>query len=362
MVKLRKEQHRVAMVEFRKNRKMQRLQMQNEHRSLEHEMELFVGSMTTAASRSTTKEELGKPSSRRDLLELILEREMLWRENITLRRDILRRDAYLQVVVDAEEAFLEREALLFLPSDLRSGWRVHFGNNVPSFHFHPFTHDEYVTGMKKFDAKVAHAVPSTSFFGNFLGWDVCRAPLITNNNAVFARIQSKKCVNCPIDAFLHLSCVKLKDTIPTIITPIGFGIHQHHKVSTQLLQEFDENSLVFVHHIPGRDKSIRYLYFTRCGQWQQKDGRRTLTWSIVIADSEANCRIRSAEGEEDNVEWVTEGGMHTTLTEVNETSIDVEFDRWGTFHTNEHAEYMMSQWAQYATWWEQSVAPARLIL
>ncbi|OWZ15623.1 hypothetical protein PHMEG_00010698 [Phytophthora megakarya] len=179
--------------------------------------------------------------------------------------------------------------------------------------------------MKNIDAKVAHAVHSTALFGNFLGWDVCRAPLITSNNSGFARIQSKKYMYCPIDAFLLISCVKLKDAIPTIITPIG---------------------LIFT----STTKSARN--YSRV--------RRKYA-GVLIADSEANRHIRSAEGEEDNVEWVTEGGMNTTLTEVNETSIDVEFDRWGTFHTNEHAEYTMSQWAQYATWWEQSVAPARLI-
>ncbi|OWZ05416.1 hypothetical protein PHMEG_00022502, partial [Phytophthora megakarya] len=70
----------------------------------------------------------------------------------------------------------------------------------------------------------------------------------------------------------------------------------------QLLQEFDENVFVFVHNIPGPDKNLRYLYFIRRAQWQLQDGRRSLTWSMVIADSDSNRRSRSVEELQDNVE------------------------------------------------------------
>ncbi|OWY96636.1 hypothetical protein PHMEG_00033049, partial [Phytophthora megakarya] len=106
----------------------------------------------------------------------------------------------------------------------------------------------------------------------------------------------------------------------------------------------------------------RYFYFVRRAQWQLQDGKRKLALSMMIADSSSNKHSRESDELQNNIEWATEGGISVSLTEVDETSIDIVCDRWADCHSKVHAEYMLIQWAQFANWWEQTVAPSSLLL
>ncbi|EEY54830.1 uncharacterized protein PITG_08389 [Phytophthora infestans T30-4] len=142
-----------------------------------------------------------------------------------------------------------------------------------------------------------------------------------------------------------MSYTKQKDLSPMIVTPIGWGLHQRGKASTHVLQDFDQDTLVFARDIPGPEKRIRYLFQVRRAQWELADGRRKLTASLAIIDSDANRR-----------------SIQVSVTEMDENSIKVACDHWASCESKLHAEYLMIQWTQFAVWWEQLTVPSNLLL
>ncbi|KAG1713252.1 hypothetical protein DVH05_000972 [Phytophthora capsici] len=346
--KQRRRQHSAAMVVYRKAKKEEQERTRRELYHLEHQLTQLVKSVRKSAARSSQDQNV-KQTPVEALRSLVAEQEILRNENVALRQEIERHEKF-QSVLEIEKCCKK------LPS---SQWRVNFDRDVPAFHFSPFTRDEFDTGMTHFDLELELSASSLSFVGKFLKWNVHRAPLVTSHSgSTVARVRLTKRVRCSLDNFVGMSYEKVKDSSPIIVSPIGFGIHRRHEVATQLLQKFDKDALVFAHHIPGSEVNLRYIYFVRRVQWQLRDGRRKFELSMSIVDSHYR---RDGEGQHENIEWVEEGGVTISLTEMDGT-VDVVCDRWASCQSKLQADYNMVQWAQYASWWEQTVAPDSLLL
>ncbi|KAF1776220.1 hypothetical protein GQ600_6888 [Phytophthora cactorum] len=68
------------------------------------------------------------------------------------------------------------------------------------------------------------------------------------------------------------------------------------------------------------------------------EGKWKFKFYYFIGDSKVNARSREVEStSQDEVQWITEegGGHSLTLTEVNESSVDVVFDSLGCFESEE---------------------------
>ncbi|KAI9992910.1 hypothetical protein PInf_014848 [Phytophthora infestans] len=351
----KKAKHRQAMIEFRLNKKEKQKRLVAEHERLEREMKTLAGTVRNAVACSNSV------SVTHTLQELEVEREALRTQNLALREEVTRYEKFTTVVLEASEDSTEGEESNLLPSD-ETGWRV--GEGDTSFYFHPFTRDEVDAEMRRFEAELAGGMSSMSLAGTFLGWEVYHAPLIASTldgSRLVARTRVTKRLRCSLDVHTQMSYTKQKDLSPMIVTPIGWGLHQRGKASTHVLQDFDQDTLVFAHDIPGPEKRIRYLFQVRRAQWELADGRRKLTASLAFIDSDANRRSREAETQ-DNVEWATEGGIQVSVTEMDENSIKVVCDHWASCESKLHAEYLMIQWTQFAVWWEQLTVPSNLLL
>ncbi|KAE9038194.1 hypothetical protein PR003_g7242 [Phytophthora rubi] len=348
--------HRAVMVEFRLNKKEKKKKLEAEHQRLEREMKTLVDSARTAAGL----EDGGVSAA---LRELVVEREALQTQNVALREEIKRHEKLQALVHETSEdpTGVEESTLL---SHGESGWRVNFEGGGPSFYFHPLTRDEFDTTMQRFDAELKSGKSSLSMVRTFFGWEVRKSPLVTasDGKSLLVRTRVSKRLRCSLDVHQKLSYTKQKDLSPIIVTPVGWGLHKRTNVSTQVLQEFDQDAVVLAHNIPGPEKDLRYLFQVRRSQWQLQDGRRKLTASLVITDSDANRRSRDAEGFQDGVEWATEGGIYVAITEVDENYIDVVCDHWAACQSELHAEYLMIQWTQFSVWWEQLTVPSNLLL
>ncbi|ETM54121.1 hypothetical protein L914_02496, partial [Phytophthora nicotianae] len=88
-------------------------------------------------------------------------------------------------------------------------------------------------------------------------------------------------------------------------------------------------------------------------------GKRVITYTMRVADSDSNKRSRLAEADE--VQWITEGGAQLTIAEVDGRTVDVVYDHWGGCESELHAQYLFVQWAHYALRWEQMVLPSNLL-
>ncbi|RLN91251.1 hypothetical protein BBJ28_00002685 [Nothophytophthora sp. Chile5] len=119
------------------------------------------------------------------------------------------------------------------------------------------------------------------------------------------------------------------NALPLLVTPESWGYVQRGHVSSQVLQTFDEDAHVLVRNIPGQ-MHLRYINMARRLLGKQADGKRTATYALVIADTEANARSRAAEPPQQGVQWVKQGGNYVKFTEVDETTIDIVTDHWAS--------------------------------
>ncbi|KAG1713253.1 hypothetical protein DVH05_000973 [Phytophthora capsici] len=350
--KQRQKQHSVAMVVYRKAKKEKQQQIRRELHHLERQLKQLVKNVRASAARSSQDQDV-KQTSVEVLRGLVAEQKLLRIENLALREEIGRKETF-RVLLNSEPI---RKELSQIAS---SRWRVEFDRNVPCFHFSPFTRSEFDEKMNQFDLELALSLSSLSFAGEFLGWSVHRAPLATSTlGFTVARVRLAKRVRCPFHIALDISYMKAKDMSPIIVSPVGFGINQCHLVSKELLQEFDQDALVFAHHIPDSEKTLRYICFIRRARWKLQDGRRNFEFSMAIVNSPD---IRDAEGLQENVEWVEEGGMNISMTEVDGTFMDIVCDRWASCQGKLQVDYNMVQWAQYVSWWEQTLGLESLLL
>ncbi|KAL3670332.1 hypothetical protein V7S43_004643 [Phytophthora oleae] len=203
MKKLQKEQHRVTMVIFRKKKKETIQKQQQECRRLEREIKLFVKTARAkVACISVGDSKRASTSTVIKLQKAVVDWKTLSRENRALHDEIERREGFEQAVRKPNQAAIDAETLLLLPVDSQSGHRVCFDHEEPSFHFYPFTKAGFDTGVRNFEAELTKGIQSVSMIGNILGWDVYRAPLVTNDNSVLQRVQLAKRMCYPLDDLL----------------------------------------------------------------------------------------------------------------------------------------------------------------
>lgn len=242
---------------------------------------------------------------------------------------------------------------------------VNFDGGETSFHFHPLTRDDFDATMTRFDAELANGMSSLTKADSVFGWEILKAPLTASSldsKRLLVRARVTKRLRCSLDLFQQALGMQHKYLTPTIASPLGCGLHQRPKVRTEVLQELDEESTVFAHSITGAHKDLYYLFQVRRAQWETQDGRRKLTLSLAVTDSDANRRSRYAEALELSVEWATEGGVHVPVTEIEENLIEVSCDHWASSESKQHVEHLMIQWAQLAIWWEQLAVLSNLLL
>ncbi|KAG6617710.1 uncharacterized protein IUM83_09547 [Phytophthora cinnamomi] len=100
MNKQRKELHRIAMIEFRLNKKHKRKEMQSEHRRLERTMKDLMASVRAAAARVSSG--VISPSSKTTALrELVVTKEFLQKQNAALKEEIKRHEKFRTIVHEA---------------------------------------------------------------------------------------------------------------------------------------------------------------------------------------------------------------------------------------------------------------------
>ncbi|ETM46290.1 hypothetical protein L914_08809 [Phytophthora nicotianae] len=271
------------------------------------------------------------------------------------------------------KAQLERETQEFL-DQIRSneppvlarrdddGWCVQLPNGAPSFYFSPFTWEEFDDILKNNDVVYAERHPCTATVGKILGWTVDYAPLVRNEagTSFVAHARFTRRLRCSLDKAHRILPHLDKNVWPVLVTPRSWGCAQIGSICYQPLQNFNENALIMVGNIPG-EVHLRYIVLARHTREQRPDGRRVDKYILTVADSAANLRNRQAEGEQENVKWVLQGGTYMTITEVDESTIDVVFDQWAECLNEVHGRELYIDWIRFPVGMEQAVSPARLL-
>ncbi|KAG6617403.1 CCR4-NOT transcription complex subunit 1 [Phytophthora cinnamomi] len=352
------------------------LQMRLERQLLEQQIKGQLAALNRSSvvqdNPTSIERELGDAVHR-----LILESDTLRTENTELHEKLQQHEHFQSLVndsaldasmgsehecnsngetIDEASKKLRRRPTLVSSED---GWRVRYPNGEPSFYFHPFTLSEYQDAVASCTDQVDQIIPLT---GRLFGWSVHRAPLTRNTGeeSFHGRMKLTARVACSLDKADAMIEAENLNSWPLVFVPLNWSPAQRSKVSTQVLQSFDANSHVMVHSIPGRVHT-RYFTLVRRRTGVDLNGKRWFGSMLAIKDSQANAKSQAAEEPQPNVKWISQGGICTKFSEVDETTIDVTCENWGQFDCELHAQQVFTHWIEFVCGWSRVMVQSKLL-
>ncbi|KAH7485265.1 uncharacterized protein KRP23_4319 [Phytophthora ramorum] len=363
----RREQQRRRMVRWRQQKKESVASMLQERRVLEKKLyqRLVEARVSADGVVPRTIDEAFRLST--------IELASLERENLVLKDTIRQRMKFENMLDhDTREILAPEKQQTSPPKALtkvksvpqiagKTGWSVQFPSGVPSFYFTPFTREEYDSILDNNDSAYAQRHPCTSTVGKILGWTVNYAPLTPNADGTFmahARFTRRVC--CSLDMAERILPRMDKNLWPVLVTPRSWGRVQSGQTHCQVLQNISKNAHIMVTNIPG-EVNLRYIALARHTRGRSPEGRRVDKYVITIGDSAMNTLNREAEGAQEDVEWILEGGTYITITEVDDETIDVEFDQWAGCLSKMHGRELYIDWVRFPFGLEQCVSSVRLL-
>ncbi|ETP44325.1 hypothetical protein F442_09071 [Phytophthora nicotianae P10297] len=357
--------HREEMVQFRLRKKLQEAELRTQHAQLEQELKHSLAQYKLQSAQGLNAfEEHGEVFTLQiQLRELVVQTETLRAENSTLR-DVVAGHNKLQQEIHSEASRLIRDEEDYALKD--GGWRVCFAEGQPSFHFHPFTKDECAVIIQQYDRAMT-MTRSDGFItvGNLLGWKVERVPLTRHNTGkwMVTRTRFSKLIHCATGASSSTMEKLEAESWPVLTTPeLCPRVHRDNCVSLKL-QEVDEDTVVLVSNTPQFSRGIHLRHLTMMHRRYSTDEeeRRTITYVMVIPDSEANKRSRESEQSRGEVLWVCEGAAYMTLSQIDDSTLRVTYDNCTGCKNELHAQRLLVEWGHEAIRWEQLVTPSRLL-
>ncbi|ETI46474.1 hypothetical protein F443_09136 [Phytophthora nicotianae P1569] len=371
------ELHRKRMLRFRGRRADQKKNMHEECRRLEQELEQRL----TGLSRNGDCTGRGRTAQvQHQMQQLVLERECLREESETLRQELARYQKFTQLVqtskktitptlddtciVDATEPHsavtVRRIDSKWQPIQQEAGHRVYFPTS-PSFFFHPFTMQEFTTVLRRHDDNTATDSSQLAWAGVYLGWSVYHGTVAPGKKWLSSHMRCSKRMECTIDSLVsRLTSEEDGSKWPIMATPSDINVTA--EINIQTVQQLDENKFVLVRNLYG-GVIIRYMCLIEQARLEMVEGKRKFKFYYAIGDSKANARTREVElTSDDNVRWITdEGGYSLTLTEVDESSVEVVFDSLGCFESEQQARGHFIMFGHIVTRWDQLVTSSNLL-
>ncbi|KAK1943021.1 hypothetical protein P3T76_005658 [Phytophthora citrophthora] len=371
-----REQKRRRMVRWRLQKKESVASMLQERRHLERKLHqrLFEARVATDELVPTTIDEAFRLST--------IELASLKRENLVLQETIAQHMKFEAMLdkdtkeilypISEKESALKPATMtttkakaklqpkpLQLPSD--GGWRVHFPNGEPSFYFTPFTRSHFDEILSNNDVAYAQHHPCTAAIGKILGWDVDYAPLATraDGSSCIAHTRFTRQLKCSLDTAERILSHLDKRLWPVLAAQRSWGRTQSGGVQCQVLQSFTKNEHVIAYNIPG-PVNLRYIALARNVRERNSEGKRVDKYILTIGDSKASANNRDVENSQD-VQWVLEGGMYMTITEVDAETINIVFDNWVECLNESHGRELYVDWVRFPFGLEQHVSPVRLL-
>ncbi|KAG7397079.1 hypothetical protein PHYBOEH_001293 [Phytophthora boehmeriae] len=363
--KSRRERQRERMVNWRRNKKAQLVDLNHERQRLERELQLRLASVRTS-SASVHRE--FKSKSQQIFHQVTVETAALKSENLALQEALAQNAKFEELAQQQLQAKdYKHESHYVPPVELEKtaskhqdvlGWRVFFPNDEPSFHFYPFSKAEFENIQKHNGERLKTKNPCVATVGKLFGWTVDYAPLSQGGSSLVAHARFSRHMHCSLDHIARILPSMDKDTWPVAVAPRSCGRAQSGKVCVQTLQSFETHAHVLVCNIPG-DVHLRYIAMARYSREEQADGKRVDTYAIVLVDADPN--TGRSEDSQTEVQWIKKGGTFCTFTEVDETSTDVVYHHWAGCLNESLGRELYIDWIRFAVLMEQYVSPARLL-
>ncbi|KAG2785213.1 hypothetical protein Pcac1_g5198 [Phytophthora cactorum] len=218
-------------------------------------------------------------------------------------------------------------------NDRGGGWWVHFTDGSPPFYFYPFSR-EVADESDPFSPKRARNWPAESPIGTFMGWNLHQTKLVRDGNLPLLRVKLSKQFQCSIEDVYNVTCNQRNVCRPALVVAKYWKFNQRCEVVLQVFK----------------------------AQWELPGGKRKMCFSMTAVDSEDNQRSRDAASLQENVEWLTEGGVMLTLTETDGGDVDAVYEQWAPYESEAQAASLLIQWTQFVIRWEQVALPSNVFL
>ncbi|ETN09805.1 hypothetical protein PPTG_11394 [Phytophthora nicotianae INRA-310] len=363
---LRLKIQRRRMVRWRNERKEELTTIRDEIQRLEGVLEKLLH--TTQARL----DELSPESTSAALYKVTIERAALQRENQQLHEEIrlqldvenkLKRETDKFLSERQEESTVARTSMQ-LAQDIE-GWWVEFPNGEPPFFFSPLSKEEYLGKLKQREIESAERHLYTTSIGNLLGWTVDYVPPFQlASGTTMAHARFSKQLRCSLTEAIDTLIKLYPSWWPMVISPRSWGREQRGDFYCRPLQSFAIDDLIDDHvvvcNIPG-NVHLRYIAVVQNSLTKMPNGRLVARHCIMIVDTDANARIREAEGPQDDVQWVLEGGESCIFTEVGENTINVVYDQWAECLSEAHGRELYVDWIRFPIRLERFIEPARML-
>eukprot|EP00644_Phytophthora_capsici_P008982 jgi/Phyca11/541266/estExt2_Genewise1Plus.C_PHYCAscaffold_60415 len=309
---------------------------------------------------------------------LVLEREVLREESVSLRQEIAKYERFLRIIQTASRqvapavetpkptestctnAIVRCIEARWQAVQEQAGHRVYFDGR-PSFFFHPFSNHEFDDVLRRYDVGSLIDLSQLRFTGKYLGWEIYTRNNLQGKHYLIDHVRCSKTLGKSMDSILN--SMKRDDGSskwPIIPTPRDLGVKA--AISTQTVQSFDETKYVIVLDYSGAIK-IRYLCLIQQSKSQCVNGNRVEKFYFALGDSEANARGRDAElPAENEVYWITEeSGYSLTLREVGDNEVEATFDSLACVKCEEEVQSHFIKFGNVVTRWEQLVMSSNLL-
>ncbi|KAE8998302.1 hypothetical protein PR003_g19157 [Phytophthora rubi] len=107
-------------------------------------------------------------------------------------------------------------------------------------------------------------------------------------------------------------------------------------------------------NIPGQVTNLCYLALALHSRETRADGTRVDKYTMTVAYSDAS--NQASENPQERVQWIMEGGVYVTITEVDGSTIDVVYDQWAGCLSEMHGRELHIDWIRFSVRLEQSFA------
>eukprot|EP00644_Phytophthora_capsici_P013546 jgi/Phyca11/115716/e_gw1.29.331.1 len=351
----RRYQQRRRMVAWRIERKNELTAIREEREQLEAQLQRLL------FSTQLTPKRIPFPALHRAILEgAALKREkLLLQEAIHHQIDL---EGKLKHQADEFLDDLKETSRLAAQTgkDSTERW-IFFPNGEPPAYFYPLTKELFMEKVKRCQVAFEQRHPCTATIGNMFGWTVDYAlPIRQPSGSTIAHARFSRRFQCSLDAAVETLRKVDPRKWPVILSARSFGRAQCGDIYYQPLQTFSDTDRVMICNIPG-EVHLRCIALAHFSTQVLPNGRRSMKHSIVVVDSEENARNRVAEGPQDKVQWVLEGGEVCTITEVDDKTIQVEHDQWSECISEAYGTELYVDWIRFAVRLGEFISPVKFL-
>ncbi|KAG3059103.1 hypothetical protein PI125_g25118 [Phytophthora idaei] len=252
-----------TLVRFRVQKKKKFSNMRLERDRLEQEVKQRLAALCAGEAKPRSDDDISTDSdqTRDAVCYLALESNALRTENLELHQKLQQHKRLWSIVdegvlkVTNQGLYLngynvyeasDRSEWITQPRQNEAGWRVSFPNGESSFFFEPFLREDFDAIYKKCIDEFLLTHQYIASAGTLFGRTVHYAPAVRSlkGNSVVAQARFSRRVRCSLENVDGMVTGADLNSLPLIVTSLGWRNEHRSSVSIQVLQKFEKDAYI----------------------------------------------------------------------------------------------------------------------